>query len=287
MKHFKNLQIVPIICILSGGIALPAKAATDPFSGQLKIPVGEVAAIWAQAEGHKISSQSSPSNLSVYSPPVVELRFIVSGTKDSSPQLCNQDKFLYIKESKNDSWTLANDHSFNYRKRSLSTPIKGSDAEADASVNNYALKQKNFKVALCTSVLDPSWYQVALSSKQSTFSPIPIWSEADSEPVLPASTMGPASIGNRTDGSIHMLTIGDTGCRGPDGSRSSRMWQDCSSWAFPSLMKKSVSGTDGVPPDITLHVGDYRYYLENQVKGADDSFDTWYREFIRPAQPLS
>ena len=260
---------------LTGSVLVSATAiahANNPFSQPLNIKDGEIAAVWSQVRGHQHDSDNAAGvDPAAYSPPDVELRFIIQGNDNTDTTSCTHNKHIFVKKSETDAWSAAG------------ASVQAVERARD--VKSYKVDSSQFNITLCTLTLDPAWYQVALSSSAANADIIKVWRQASSGTELEASVMGPASIGSRSDGALYMLTMGDTGCRGQD-SGGQRMKQNCSEWTFPDLNKKAASGNAGPRPDITLHVGDYRYHLENQMSGAQDSFTTWFREFIEPAQPL-
>lgn len=94
---------------------------------------------------------------------------------------------------------------------------------------------------------------------------------------------GPGSIGLREAGKLNTISFGDSGCRGlPDNTDSSRKKQTCDdqSWPLPVIAQSAAA----LNPDLVLHVGDYRYFLEDEV--STDSWLYWQKDFFPAAQPL-
>jgi hypothetical protein len=108
---------------------------------------------------------------------------------------------------------------------------------------------------------------------------------------------GGASIGERrSDGELLVASLGDTGCRGvprsarkpsqtpPDAARLERMAQRCdpTSWPLAALAAAAAARS----PDLTIHVGDYRYFLEEEEPRPSNGWLYWAKDFFPAAQPL-
>ena len=103
----------------------------------------------------------------------------------------------------------------------------------------------------------------------------------------PVNVAGPAAIGQHGD--LRMVTLGDTGCRGDDGT--GRHFQECSNTALPGswpleamAVEAATLDSAGRAPDLVIHVGDYRYFLERQTPV--DTWQLWQKDFFPVAQPL-
>lgn len=122
---------------------------------------------------------------------------------------------------------------------------------------------------------------------------------------LPISLWGGASIGTRNAlagrDRIVLVTLGDTGCRGKphgwnkpqrtpaDEARLQRMTQSCDSDSWPLARlaaEAAVAAGPGHGPDLVIHVGDYRYFLEDQVPKPANGWLYWQKDFFPAAQPL-
>lgn len=108
---------------------------------------------------------------------------------------------------------------------------------------------------------------------------------------------GAASIGTRRpDGELVAVSLGDTGCRGEpvgagkpnptpaDAARLARDRQACDPASWP-LAELAVAAA-ALAPDLAIHVGDYRYFLEDEVPAAESGWLYWQKDFFPAAQPL-
>ena len=111
---------------------------------------------------------------------------------------------------------------------------------------------------------------------------------------------GGASIGTRGAGDgpprLVVAALGDTGCRGvpaaaqkpqataADQARLARMTQACDAASWPLTTLAAAAAAAG--PDLVIHVGDYRYFLEDELPRPPDPWLFWQKDFFPAAQEL-
>ena len=93
---------------------------------------------------------------------------------------------------------------------------------------------------------------------------------------------GPYSIGRKQAPAreIKMVTLGDTGCKVQDQQDCNWSYARKSNW-WP--LATIVQNAAKAKPDLVIHVGDFRYYRENQ---SPDTWRLWAKDFFQPAQAL-
>src|SRR4029077_7394097 len=81
-----------------------------------------------------------------------------------------------------------------------------------------------------------------------------------------------------------VVVIGDTGCNNDKGT--SQDCRDLQAWPFSRVAVAAAGLVDGSPgPDLVIHVGDYRYRT-NTSGNISDTWENWYKDFFKPAEPL-
>jgi hypothetical protein len=97
---------------------------------------------------------------------------------------------------------------------------------------------------------------------------------------------GPAKIGTQYkdkagNEEIRIVTLGDTGCKGQSGQICTGT--NASSWPFETILLSAVPKVS--PPDVAIHVGDYRYYYEpGSFPATHDTWSYWLMDFFGPAR---
>lgn len=260
------LETLCVLVAIVGVLAVTLPASAQSISAQNAPVQPQVLAAWSQIlGGASVQSAGLPAA------PRVEMRFVVHG---GTP--CGSFS-VSTRAVVGGSWLPA----------SGITPTK--------RVNTYMPLQG---VDICsvsfTGPLAGQWYQarlefggqVAVLTSQlvggdtrktvgSSFTP----GAADGSEVV---VYGPRSIGSRNSDGLVAVTLGDTGCRGLPESGSSRDRQTCDPTGWP--LAELSSAAAALKPDLVLHVGDYRYFLEETVSA--DSWLYWQKDFFPAAQPL-
>lgn len=99
---------------------------------------------------------------------------------------------------------------------------------------------------------------------------------ATGDPTVLATFPGPHRVGRIHSGELVVVGIGDTGCRESDCDADHGV-----NVRFEKVVSEALAA---VPePDFVFHVGDFRYYEENDEP---DSWAKWQMDFFTPAQPL-
>lgn len=231
-----------------------------------------VIAAWSQISGS--SSVLLNTQLRAISPPQVDMRFVLEG--NSSTVAC--DVFsVSIQKQVGAPWLKLNsvkpqarvntDNPFNHITV-CTVPISGS-----LKGQWYAarLEYQGELVRLDSKLVGGDTKETVGKNYTS--------GKADNVHVV---VFGPQSIGRRQKGKISAISLGDTGCRGLPTNGSARMMQACDEKSWPlSTIAESAAALN---PDLVLHVGDYRYFLEEEV--STDSWLYWQKDFFPAAQPL-
>jgi hypothetical protein len=112
----------------------------------------------------------------------------------------------------------------------------------------------------------------------------------------PVVVKGGAAIGARGARRLVVAALGDTGCRGVpagwekpqltegDRERLQRMTQPCDPQNWP--LAELAAAAAAQAPDLVIHVGDYRYFLEDEVPHPAAGWLYWQKDFFPAAQPL-
>jgi hypothetical protein len=142
----------------------------------------------------------------------------------------------------------------------------------------------NFPITLCHARLSPDWTQATLKRVGSNDVVEILYENTPTNKFVTVS--GPAKIGRQyrdaaQNPSLNIVTLGDTGCKGQDG-------QDCtgqggSLWPLETIILSAVPAIN--PPDVAVHVGDYRYYYEpGGSQTTPDTWSYWLMDFFAPAR---
>jgi len=258
------IVVIAMVCTLAIAHPQVAKAQTGQPA---------VLATWSQIIG-----ESSGSDGHLPAPPTVDFRFVVPSTVN-----CNVFRVKTRPSATSSNWTVAANRP--------TTRSETADQLQDIDVCAYSAD---------------GWYEAKLEYSDSTGN----WSTATLTSQYPQGSTrsevarrimkggasdgaevivkGPAWIGgarsagaSRSD--LVMITLGDTGCRGkPEGQTSGRKVQACDSSSWPLAGMAADAAT--MNPDLVIHVGDYRYFLEDNV--STDSWLYWQKDFFPHAQPL-
>ncbi|WNO10035.1 metallophosphoesterase [Teredinibacter sp. KSP-S5-2] len=228
-----------------------------------------VLAVWSQVVG-----ESSDNALTGLILPQVAMRFVVGANAD--PSVCSVFS-VSIKKQKNTTWMYMPEIKLQPR------------INTDNPFNDITVCEVSVPDSLKT-----QWFAARLEYKGAVVRLDSKLVEGDTRQTVGkgftsgkadnsfAMVYGPGSIGQRQKGEITAISIGDTGCRGLPKNSSARMMQACDEKSWPlSTIAESAAALN---PDLVLHVGDYRYFLEEEV--STDSWLYWQKDFFPAAQPL-
>lgn len=224
------------------------------FATNVAAAASDVFAAWSQVIGQSdVASAGAPATA------LVEMRFVTS-----APMLC--DQFLVHTPNATPAEVMQHGEKPVARPVSFSDigvcrqPLTGEQAQLyDATGVPVLLSSKSNLGNKLADLTDPDMWKPGASNGKKII------------------VAGPDWIGR--SGSLITITLGDTGCRG--GHRQTcDTWQGSTSWPFAKLAQLAAERQ----PDLVIHVGDYRYFEENQI--TDDSWTLWQKDFFPLAQPL-
>lgn len=235
--------------------AAPA-AAHDDDSVPGPAPDGKIVGGWTQFVANTQAGYPVAQ-------PAVELRFVVQTTSTrSDADYCSD--FAVVYQNSGGSKNIAN------------------GLIPRANPGKY-----NFPVAVCAMALDADWSNVKVIAAKGTVDDkaLPIWDE-DGPTAFDLSTFGPNRIGRVNQNvsgkaELKIITLGDTGCRGPH-SNNRKLRQDCDDDATWPLAKISNAAAK-YQPDLVVHSGDYRYYTGDLFA---DNWSYWLKDFVAPSRWL-
>ncbi len=237
----------------------------------------QVLAAWSQIIGETDATKAAK-----VTPPKIELRFVVEDGKT-----CADFDVAPDAGAKPAASPVERDY---HLKAGQTRPLTVGVCQfriPDAWTHAHLMYQG--KSAVLTSLIsygssDKDLQPIAQQTKANGYVPGP----SDGKPVI---VKGPAWIGS--NGELRLISLGDTGCRGRPSHASSRQKQYCDSqagrdsWPLAPLSTGAanldLNGTQR-PPDLVVHVGDYRYFYENEI--TTDRWDLWQKDFFPAAQPL-
>jgi hypothetical protein len=233
-----------------------------PATGETRNSAQTVYAAWSQIIGE--TSVAAPH---LATPPTVQLRWVIDhdgacGAFAVSDKPAGQDGTIVGLNTVDHEWASG---PLNKTTCFFEIPTGWSEVHL---IENGAAVRLTSKISYSDQSADPSGW---------------IWQEGPSnnQPVI---VKGPAWIG--AGDALTMVTLGDTGCRGFPQGVSERKQQNCenktgeSDWPLATLAQAAA----GHRTDMVIHVGDYRYYYEDEID--QDSWDLWQKDFFPAAQPL-
>jgi len=166
----------------------------------------------------------------------------------------------------------------------------------DGTVVHYS-RGKHYLVAVCAAALDPTADMVAVALVANPNGVLPVYPDGK-----PAQMAGPGQLGQRNGAGLEAIFTADSGCRGMDGDKGTRFWQDCADdgvaqdgarsdargiWPLKPMSANAAAMT----PDFVMHGGDHHYFYEGdsywtQTLDKTDRFEYWLQEFLNPVQSL-
>ncbi len=274
----RKLAIFAVLMILGHGVAL---AQPEPPIADVPNPSGkanEVLAFWTQIVPGSTDARK----------PLVEARFVLMANGDVDPN------------SADDPMTAA-------RQSCGAVAVSGAKAAVETRgtlVGRYRdgasgayTRGKHYLVAICAAALDPAADSVSLALVADPGTVLPVYPD-DASAQMP----GPGRLGRRNGAGLEAIFTADSGCRGQDGAKGSRGWQDCADdgvaqdgsradgrgvWPLRPMSQNAAAMT----PDFVMHGGDHHYFFEGdpfwtQPADTSDRFEYWLQEFLIPSQPL-
>ena len=239
-------------------------AVANPTAGPLPSPDGSVVAAWAQVVPNPVGTGIAQ--------PSIDLRFVIENS-----MLINEDTACA-------AFAIQG----SVQGESLITPTP----RANPKTTDTTTGSPSFPVTLCRATLLEHWTDASLiKTNGNTAVEIQYQGQATGKFV---TVSGPAKIGRQyIDGAgndeLRIVTLGDTGCKGQDGQNCTVLTRDSlwplntKNWPFHLILDAATPTAS--PPDLAIHVGDYRYYYEpGSFPATPDSWAYWLLDFFNPAR---